>query len=71
MTGLYHPNSKKPKARNRVLAAIRKNPFATTRQLQEATKINSVAVLDYHLKSLIEEGKISKGPRFIVHENKQ
>ena len=50
----------------RVLAAIRKNPYATIRELEKAVDVHSTQVIDFHIKKLIKDGRIERGPKYIV-----
>lgn len=51
-----------------LLKAIRKNPNATLRELQDVIDANATSVVDYHLTKLMAKGLLRKGDKWTVVE---
>ena len=55
------PRKPDTRTRSRVLAAIRRNPGASYRELASMVGLNSPSVISYHVQKLKDDGLISRG----------
>lgn len=56
------------KTRDRILAAIKRNPNATIRELVKSSKASSTSVVAYHIHVMLASHILSRGAKWIVHD---
>ena len=55
----------------KLLREIKKNPNITLKELGEATDISATATVDFHLRALMIEGLLRRGPKWEVIDSNQ
>lgn len=65
---IYKHTMKLSRKHQDLLKAIRKNPNATLRELQDVIDANATSVVDYHLTKLMAKGLLRKGDKWTVVE---
>lgn len=66
---IYNYSMKLSRKHQDLLRAIRKNPNATLRELQEVIGANSTSVVDYYLTKMMARGLLKKNDKWeIINE---